>query len=179
MYTKTQQKIKVINISMTSLFILATLSLSLLCDICEADKISDLCILTPNPSLCSQTLRSDPRARAGGADLRVFGEIILEKSKIATQNVTTIAKSIGGEIANTCVETSVDAIDKLTKCVDYLKKPGSTSARDLYRIGSLARDDVASCDHLLGSREPAELKATSQKAQDLIDVLVIIANFLN
>ncbi|GFP91086.1 pectinesterase inhibitor [Phtheirospermum japonicum] len=161
---------------MASLFILATLSLSLLC-ICQADKIFDLCSLTPNPSLCSQTIRSDPRSY--GADLRSWGKIIIEKSKIATRNVITIAKLAGGEIANSCVETGGDAIDKLNECVGYLKKLGRASARELYSIGSLAFENVASCDHLLGSREPAELKAASQKAQDLIDVLLVIANFLN
>ncbi|KAL3624461.1 hypothetical protein CASFOL_031129 [Castilleja foliolosa] len=160
---------------MNSLFIFATFSLSLLY-ISQADLISDVCSKTLNPSLCIQTLRSDPAAR--GADLRGLGQIIIPKAKAATQNVITIAKSIGGPIARTCVETSTSAIDNLNECIGYLKKSDKTSINDLQTKAGAAETDVGTCDDEFEDREPAKLKAASQKAQGLIGVLVAIASKL-
>ncbi|GFP97298.1 pectinesterase inhibitor [Phtheirospermum japonicum] len=160
---------------MTSFFLLATLSLSLVC-ICQADLISDVCSKTINPSLCTQTLKSNPSAPK--ADLRGLGQIIIPIAKAATQNVITISKSIGGPIADTCIETSTDAIDNLDECVGYLKKSDKASISDLQTKASAASTDVGTCDDEFGDSEPAKLKAASQKAQDLISVLLAIANKL-
>ncbi|GFP80613.1 pectinesterase inhibitor [Phtheirospermum japonicum] len=156
-------------------FILAVLSLSLLCS-CQADLVSKVCNETTNPPLCLQTLGSDPRARE--ADLRGLAQIIIEKSVGAVQDVATNAKSIGGKKADTCVEVSGVAIDDLKQCTDYLKDLSRAASSEISTAGSDALRNVATCDHEFGDGEPAKLKAASQKAQDLINVLLFIANNL-
>ncbi|KAL3616169.1 hypothetical protein CASFOL_039559 [Castilleja foliolosa] len=161
---------------MASPFISAIFFLSLLC-ICQADDlISRICPKTTNPPLCFQTLRSDPRA--GGADLRGLAKIIIEKSINAVQDVIANAKSIGGEKANTCVETSRVAIDELNQCVGYLNETSRATGSEIVAISWDAIRNVATCDHEFGSDEPPKLKTASQKVQDLINVLIFIANNL-
>ncbi|KAL3624459.1 hypothetical protein CASFOL_031127 [Castilleja foliolosa] len=135
---------------MKFIFILATLSLSLFF-IGQAD---------PKP------------------DLPALGQTLAKNAIIAAQDVIKIAKSIGGEIADTCVETSHDAIDNLNECIGYLKKLDKSSIDDLKTKASAALTDVGTCDDEFGSGEPANLKAANKKTQDFISALLSLAGQL-
>ncbi|KAL3624458.1 hypothetical protein CASFOL_031126 [Castilleja foliolosa] len=135
---------------MKSIFILATLSLSLFF-IGQAD---------PKP------------------DLPALGQTLAKNAITAAQDVIKIAKSIGGEIADTCVETSNDAIDNLNECIGYLKKLDKSSIDDLKTKASAALTNVGTCDDEFGSGEPANLKAANKKAQDFISALLSLAGQL-
>ncbi|KAL7154951.1 hypothetical protein ABFS83_03G039100 [Erythranthe nasuta] len=164
---------------MASVFVLAILSLSLLFISCEADLIGTVCAKSVNPSLCTNILRSDPRART--ADLRGLGQISVEKAKAATQDTISAAKSVGGSgkpAAETCVSVCGDAIDNLNQCSAYLKASGRARIGDLQTKGSAALTDVSTCDDEFGDSEPANVKQASRKAQDIIDMLLVVANSL-
>ncbi|KAI3465247.1 hypothetical protein Pfo_021910 [Paulownia fortunei] len=165
---------------MASFFLFASLSLAFLLCVCQADLIADVCSKSVNPSLCTQVLTSDPRSR--GADLRGLGQIIIEKAKAATQDTINVAKSVSGggneQKSSTCVETCGDAIDNLNQSSSLLKASGGRSISDLQTKGSAALTDVSTCDDEFGESEPAKLKDASRRAQDLIDVLLVIANSL-
>ncbi|KAI3460139.1 hypothetical protein Pfo_016802 [Paulownia fortunei] len=164
---------------MASLFLLASIVLVFLCN-CQADLIGDVCSKSSNPSLCNQALRSDPRSR--GADLRGLGQIIIEKARAATQATINVAKSVANGSnkgkANTCMETCNDAKHSLNDCQKLLKAHDRSSISTLKSAGAAALTDVGTCDDEFGATEPPKLKQASRKAQDLIDVLLVIANGL-
>ncbi|GER30045.1 plant invertase/pectin methylesterase inhibitor [Striga asiatica] len=161
---------------MASFFILTTFSLSLLCA-CHADIITDLCPSTRNPDFCIKTLEADPAARAA-RDLRAFGQAVVTKCKDLTERVIAAAKPARGPAADECVEASKAAIENLNDCSRYLKATGRASSSDLQTAGFEAQENVATCDHQFGSREPAKLKLASREAQDLIDIIPHIASLL-
>ncbi|PIN11602.1 hypothetical protein CDL12_15787 [Handroanthus impetiginosus] len=162
---------------MASLILLVSLSLAFLCT-SQADLIDDVCKKALNPSFCTQVLRSDSRSR--GADLRGLGLIIVEKSKVDVNDALSVAKSVKNngnkEIIDTCVETFSESIDNLNECSELLKKFNRGLISDLQTKGSTALTDAGTCDDEFGSREPPKLKTVSRKAQDLIDILLAIAN---
>ncbi|KAI3465248.1 hypothetical protein Pfo_021911 [Paulownia fortunei] len=160
-------------------FLLASLSLAFLCN-SQADLIGDVCSKSINPSLCNRSLRSDPRSR--GADLRGLGQISIDNAKAATQTTLKVANSLASgpdrEKAKTCVETCGDAIDNLNQCRGLLNGRSRRSISDLQTKGSAALTDISTCDDEFGGSEPAKLKQASRRAQDLVDVLLVIANRL-
>ncbi|KAL7154953.1 hypothetical protein ABFS83_03G039300 [Erythranthe nasuta] len=163
---------------MASIFFCAFLSLSLaiLSISCEVDLIGNVCSQSTNPSLCNNILTSDPRSRT--ADLRGLGQILVENAKAATQDTINVANSIGGGKASTCVSVCGDAIDNLNQCSTFLKRSDRASVSDLQTKGSAALTDVGTCDDEFGDSEPANLKQASRKAQDIIDMLLVVANSL-
>lgn len=157
---------------MASFFLLASLSLSFLCN-CHGDLISDVCSKALNPSLCTQTLNSDPRSR--GADVKGLGQIVIEKAEAATNDAIRVVKSISTEknkeIVDVCVETFKDAIDDLINCSQLLKKG---SKGDLEAKGSGALTNVGTCDDEFEESEPPKVKMATKRAQDIIDILLVI-----
>ncbi|KAL8490179.1 hypothetical protein ACS0TY_025910 [Phlomoides rotata] len=160
---------------MASLFLLASLALAFLCN-CQADLISDVCSIAINPSLCTQTLRSDPRSR--GANLKGLGQIAIVKAEAATQNAIRVVKSFSGKfkaIVDTCVETFNDAIGDLKESSQALK---AGNKGDVQTRGSSALTNAGTCDDEFGGKEPPRVKAASKTAQDIIGILLAIANKL-
>lgn len=161
---------------MASLPLLATtLFFTLLCFSQANNLIAQICSKAVNPSLCTQVLTSDPRSSQ--ADLRGLGHVILEKSATATSDVVSIVKSLGGGAADVCVETCGSSIDDLHKCSDLLDSCGGASCKgDLQTLGSAAHTNVVTCDDAFGGGGPQKLKEATKRAQDLIDVFLVIAN---
>lgn len=165
------------------ILILCTIVLMLWCR-CEADLIANVCSKSINPSLCTQALESDPRSR--GADLRGLGQIIVEKSAAATNDTMGAVKSVSGAndtgAVDVCMETCTDALDDLSDCSQLLKAGGSASKADLQTKASAAITNVQTCDDEFqeeeGGAEPPQVKEASNRAKDLIDVFLVIANSL-
>lgn len=155
------------------------LSLALLSQ-CQADLIGDICAKANNPSLCTQTLRSDPRS--SGANARTLAGIALEKAVSATQASVSVAKSLSNPKIkakiDTCIEVFGDAIDTLQECKPLLPRADPVSKSDLQTKGSAALTDVDTCSDDFGSDEPAQLKQASAKAYTLVEVFLIIVNTL-
>ncbi|KAL8494587.1 hypothetical protein ACS0TY_025423 [Phlomoides rotata] len=160
---------------MASLFLLASLALASIY-ISQADLISDICKQAVNPSLCTQTLTSDPRSR--GADLKGLGQIAIEKGEAATHDAIGVVMSFSGKfkaVVETCVETFNNAIDNLKESSQALNagRKGDVQAK-----GSGALSNAETCDDEFGESEPAKVKKASKRAQDIIDILLVIANKL-
>ncbi|KAL8490176.1 hypothetical protein ACS0TY_025907 [Phlomoides rotata] len=159
---------------MASLFLLALTLASI--STCQADLISDVCKQAVNPSLCTQTLTSDPRFR--GADLKGLGQIAIEKGEAATQDAIRVVKSFSGKfkpIVETCVETFNDAINDLKESSQAMN---AGRKGDVHVKGSAALSNAGTCDDEFGESEPATVKAASKRAQDIIGILLVVANKL-
>lgn len=166
-----------------SLVYLATLSLELtFLFICKADLSGKICSQVSNPSLCKRTLTSDPRFR--GADLRVLGEIIIDKSIPATILVKNVAKkyrkgsSIDVSRADECIELAGDSGDALTECKSLIKSRDRFNISTLGVRASAAMADLETCNDDYGSKEPVKIERATGIAKDLIEVLVVIASYL-
>ncbi|EPS58195.1 hypothetical protein M569_16620, partial [Genlisea aurea] len=152
-----------------TLFLASTLAV-------HADLIDNVCKTTVKPRFCETELRSNPRSR--GANLSLLGQIAIAKASVATKSAIAAANAAknkkNAEIIDTCVETFGDAIDNLKECKVLIKTHGAKN--DLQTKASAAYTDAGTCDDEFGDSEPANLKAASQRAQDLISVLLAVAN---
>ncbi|KAH6764948.1 hypothetical protein C2S52_013954 [Perilla frutescens var. hirtella] len=145
---------------------------------CEADLISGFCSKSNNPSLCDQTLRSNPRSR--GADARGLANITLGNALSATQALVRVAKSVSNptnkEIIDTCIENFDDASDNLKECKALIQKKDKASIGTLVTEASAALTDVDTCSDEFGAKEPPQLKQATAKAYTFVQLLLIIAN---
>ncbi|KZV45137.1 mediator of RNA polymerase II transcription subunit 33A [Dorcoceras hygrometricum] len=156
-----------------SLVYLPTISLALtfVC-ICKASLTDKICSQASNPSLCKRTLTSDPRHRT--EDLRVLGEIIIDKSIPATLKVKTIAKKYrkGSPIeisrADECIQLASDSSDALRECKSLIKSHNRFNISTLGVTASAAMTNLETCNDDYGKREPAEIKLATGVAKDLI-----------
>lgn len=158
-------------------FLIIVISLALLSQ-CQADLIGNLCAKSNNPSLCSQTLRSDPRSK--GANARTLAGIALDKAVSTTQASISVAKTVSspgikGKI-DTCIEVFGDALDTLQECKPLIPRLDRISISDLQTKGSAALTDVDTCGDDFGANEPPQLKQASAKAFTFVELLLIIVN---
>lgn len=161
------------------LFLLASLSLAFLCT-CEANLISMICSRAVNRPLCTQVLKSDPRAR--GADLRDLGLIIIQKAEFAVNDAIMIVYSItdrkAKNIVETCERTGNNAIDDLYACSKLIKRINVLGIKGkIQAAGAAAMTNVGKCGVEFGDyKEPDYVKAAYRKAHDLINILLVIIN---
>lgn len=153
--------------------IFVALAVALL-SICQADLIGDFCAKSNNPTLCTNTLRSDPRSK--GADARGLATIAIGKAQEATRASINVAKSLlnsGNKgIISTCIENFSNAVANLKECETQLNKRDIGTLRS---IGSAALTDIGTCSDEFGAKEPPQLKEASGKA----DTFVHFANFVD
>ncbi|KAL0432593.1 UNVERIFIED_CONTAM: hypothetical protein Slati_2593600 [Sesamum latifolium] len=139
---------------MASRFLLASISLALLCS-------------------CPVFVESDLRADA---------QAVIQQAEAATKDVIKVVKSVetGGNkgIVETCIETSEGAIDNLQDSKELLKARDQASIETLRARAAGALTDVGTCDDEFGDSEPAQVTAATKKAQDLISQLLVIVNKL-
>ncbi|KAL7127592.1 hypothetical protein ABFS83_14G263300 [Erythranthe nasuta] len=166
-----------------SVFLLVTVTIAyfmMICKSSEADLISKVCTTARNPSLCNQVLRSDPRSK--GSDLAGLGAIIVEKGKDAVKAATNVIKSIPpvgrakGGVTDTCIELFTDAVDYLNDCKQNLRSRDRDALR---RNASGALVGVETCDDGFtedGGVEPPEAARADRRAEDIIQVLLVIAS---
>ncbi|KAL6504309.1 hypothetical protein OROGR_026232 [Orobanche gracilis] len=150
--------------------------------VAQTRLISYICSKSRNSDTCFRALMSDPRSSHG--DIKILGEIIIEKSQAATQAAINVTKSVENndnkEIIETCIETQNDAKDMLKECLVLLEKASydEPSKSSLNNAASAALTYVGTCDDEFGSSEPPKLKRASRYAQDLIDVLLVISKII-
>ncbi|KAL8030110.1 hypothetical protein ABFX02_14G267000 [Erythranthe guttata] len=150
-------------------FMLVTVTIALFMIICkssEADLISKVCSSARNPSLCNQVLRSDPRSK--GSDLAGLGAIVVEKGQDAVRAATDVIKSIP--------PLFTDAVDYLNDCKQNLRSRDRDALR---RNASGALVGVETCDDRFtedGGVEPPEVARADRRAEDIIQVLLVIAS---
>jgi pectinesterase inhibitor-like protein len=170
--------------SLSKSFTLFFLSLALLCCFTFADLIDDVCRGTRNPSLCSKSLRSDPRSR--GADLKLLGQISIDLATKSAKSGVTLVTNLKNAakdpklkgIYDTCLETYDDSVDSLFESSVDLKN-GDFLGMNLQ--ASAAETDIDTCDESFTEAhvaEPAQLKAASQNIQDLCGIILVISNRL-
>ena len=144
---------------------------------CQADLIDDFCVKSNNPTLCTNTLRSDPRSK--GADARGLATIAIKKAEEATRASINVVKSLlnsgNKEIISTCIENFSSAVTNLKECESLLNRRDIGTLRS---IGSAALTDVGTCSDEFGANEPAKLKEASGKADTFVQLLLIIASAL-
>ncbi|XP_075507522.1 pectinesterase inhibitor-like [Primulina tabacum] len=160
--------------------LLAILSIASLCYCINANLIQQICSKSTNPSLCTKSLRSDPRSRS--ADLRGLGHITINKARAASQVTQRVAISLstGGTKAraDACVEYCTDAIELLNDCSALLRDRSGRTIDDVKTKGSAALTDISTCDDEFGPEEPKKLRNASRTTQDLMDIFLVIANLL-
>ncbi|GER37494.1 plant invertase/pectin methylesterase inhibitor [Striga asiatica] len=164
---------------MASLFIiLATLSLSLLCN-CRADLISDVCSATKIPDFCTKTLRSNPAACAA-PDVKSLGIIVVGIAKSAIQDLIAVTKKIGGPRVE-CVEIDNSAIEDIDEILNYLTKPDSSMivTKDDFLVNvSRVNIDMDTCEDEFGGGEQDGLKTATDQAESTVRILYGIGNKL-
>ncbi|XP_059630022.1 pectinesterase inhibitor-like [Cornus florida] len=145
--------------------------------------INSICSSTHNPSLCVQSLKSDPRTAS--ADLKGLGGIsidIAQSNAKSTYNMilslikrTTDPKLKGRY--DTCRENYDDSISDLDESRQLLKS-GDYAGLNIH--ASAALDGGETCnDNFEGPpAEPAQLKQANQRLEDLCSIILVISNRL-
>ncbi|KAL1541104.1 pectinesterase inhibitor-like [Salvia divinorum] len=144
---------------------------------CEADLIGDFCLKSNNPTLCTNTLRSDPLSK--GADARGLATIAIKKAEEATLASINVAKSISNignkGVISTCIENFSNAGANLKECESLINKRDVGTLRS---TGSASLTDISTCSDEFGGKEPPQLKEATGKAYTFVQLLLIIANTL-
>ncbi|XAR62528.1 Pectinesterase [Bertholletia excelsa] len=145
----------------------------------SADLISDVCKTTQNPSLCEQTLRSDPHA--AGADLKGLGFISIGISQTNAKQTSGIIASLQKQATDpklkerlgTCAETNSDAIDNLNEANQALKNNDIATFRTR---ASAALDGPVTCDDSFEGppAEPSQLQQANKKLEGLISTVLAV-----
>lgn len=165
---------------MASFLVLISLSLTVLVYNCEADLIDSICVKSVNPSLCNTTLRSDPHS--GEFKIVALGQIAISNAGSATKNVLKVAKTLSSgpdkQKAETCAQACKEAVDYVDKCRYLLLFGSRKSVADIRTKALAASKDIATCDSVFRGSEPPQLKQASRQAQDLVDVIKVIADDL-
>ncbi|KAJ0950208.1 putative pectinesterase inhibitor domain-containing protein [Helianthus annuus] len=142
-----------------------------------ADLINEICQQTVDPSLCSNSLRSDPRS--ANANLTTLGRISIKNAqKSAKAAKKLIHKAINSSSYTQCVALYDDAISNTKKCKKALK---SRDYGQLNTFVSAAMTDASLCDGSFGRgvQGPPQLKFESIKLQGLCNIILVISNSLS
>ncbi|KAI3696576.1 hypothetical protein L6452_28960 [Arctium lappa] len=143
----------------------------------SADLINRICELTNDPSLCSNSFRSDPRST--NANLTILGRISIKNAqksaKVAKKLIHKASKS--GNYTE-CLSIYDDAISNLKKCKKAFK---SHDYGQLSTLVSGAMTDASMCDGSFGRgvQGPPQLKFASIKLQVLCNIILVISNVLS
>ncbi|PSS30742.1 Pectinesterase, partial [Actinidia chinensis var. chinensis] len=93
-----------------------------------ADLISQVCSKTLNPSLCSDTLKSDPRSAT--ADLKGLGQISIDKAQTNAKQASGTIASLSKQATDPKVKNLINACDRALAalsepvgCDNSFKKP--------------------------------------------------------
>ncbi|KAL6512806.1 hypothetical protein OROMI_034676 [Orobanche minor] len=155
-----------------SLFISATLSLSLFC-ICHANMIPDLCSKSLYKTFCINTLR-----QSRCSQLKCMGQFIFSRAITATTDVKkTVPKQGDKKDAYVdCVTLIDNATSDLKKGSDELNAYGAskTVGNDINTAASAAMTDLETC--LDGYKRAENLKTAITNAKNFLDVLLVISN---
>lgn len=160
--------------------VITFVSLALLLSTCHAYLISDFCSKSINPSLCNQVAGSDPRTK--GADAASLAAIAIEKAEAALRASVSVAKSVTSrsnkQIIDTCIENFDEAASNLKECKELINRRSWASARALESKGAAAMSDIETCSDEFGEKEPRQLKEATEKANALVELLLIIIKSL-
>ncbi|XP_057481742.1 pectinesterase inhibitor-like [Actinidia eriantha] len=149
-----------------------------------ADLISQVCSKTLNPSLCSDTLKSDPRSAT--ADLKGLGQISIDKAqsnaKQASGTIASLSKQTTDpkvkNLINGCGTDYQDAVDELNEATQSLKFGDIFSLR---QRALAALSYPVGCDNSFKKppvTEPLVLKQANTKLEGLCSVVVAVADKL-
>ncbi|XP_076932507.1 pectinesterase inhibitor-like [Bidens hawaiensis] len=141
------------------------------------DLINEVCQQTLDPSLCSNSLRSDPRSTHGS--LFVLGRISIKNAKKSAKAARkVIQKATNSSNYTQCKALYEDAISNIKKCKKALK---SHDYGQLNTFISGAMTDASLCDGSVGRgvQGPPQLNFYSIKLQGLCNVILVISNGLS
>ncbi|KAL0406560.1 UNVERIFIED_CONTAM: hypothetical protein Slati_3969900 [Sesamum latifolium] len=154
--------------------------LLLLLTISQAHLIDDVCSKSGNPSLCNSILKSDPQY--AGAQIHKLGEIIVKKAILSTQAALEVAKSYTDAVnkpkCDVCAKSYTNAINNLNDCQRLVNTNDRGSITTLRTRLSAIKTEVATCDNQFGESQPFMMKAASRQCQEVISVLLDIANHM-
>ncbi|KAK4387238.1 hypothetical protein Sango_2594400 [Sesamum angolense] len=150
----------------------------LLLNISHAHLIKDICLKSDNPPLCNQILSSDPQCSE--AQIPKLCEIIMKKAIFYTQAALQVAKSfsigVNKEKCDACAKSYSNVINNLSDCQRLLNTNDKGSICTLRTRLSAIKIDVTTCDNQFGGSQPPMLKAANRQCQEVISVLLVIAN---
>ncbi|CAN4085969.1 unnamed protein product [Withania somnifera] len=168
---------------MTLSYISALLLVASLLSISRADLINDVCSKTQKPTICLSTLNGDPRSK--GANLEGLATISIDISLKNMQFARNLVNSLLKQATdpnlktryNSCLENYNDSID------DLKELPALLNSKDYLGLNvhaSAALDGPSTCDDNFTTlpAEAPQLKAASDKIQNLIDIILVISNLL-
>ncbi|GKD09238.1 pectinesterase inhibitor-like protein [Tanacetum coccineum] len=141
-----------------------------------ADLMDDICNQTHYPSLCFDSLKSDPRST--NASLTTLGHISIKNAqKSAKAARKLIHSSLNSKNYTECIALYEDAISKIKICKKALK------AHDYGQLNTFvagAMTDASLCDGSFGRgvQGPPQLKFVTPKLQGLCSIIVVISNSL-
>nr|GMD73989.1 pectinesterase inhibitor-like [Ipomoea batatas] len=146
-----------------------------------ADLVDTVCGKTPQPALCAQTLRADPRPKD---DLKALGLVAIDIATNQAKSGQALVQSLLSgatdpklkEILSSCLEHYSDSVDSLGKCPDLLR---SRDFGGLNSQASAALDSPGNCDDEFSegsAAEPPQLKDTSSKLQEFCSVVLVVSN---
>ncbi|XP_019180239.1 PREDICTED: pectinesterase inhibitor-like [Ipomoea nil] len=147
-----------------------------------ADLVDTVCGKTPQPALCTQTLRADPRSK--DADLNALGLVAIDIATNEAKSGQALVQSLLNgatdpnlkEIYSSCVEHYTNSVNSLGKCPDLLR------SRDFTRLNiqaSAALDNPGNCDEEFSegsAAEPPQVKDTSSKLQEFCNIVLVISS---
>ncbi|KAI3825974.1 hypothetical protein L1987_00013 [Smallanthus sonchifolius] len=142
-----------------------------------ADLVNEVCQQTIDPSLCSNSLRSDPRST--NANLTILGRISIKNAqKSAKAAKKLIHSAINSSNYTQCIALYDEAISNIKKCKKALK---SHDYGQLNTFISGAMTDASLCDGSFGRgiQGPPQLKFASIKLQGLCNIILVISNSLS
>lgn len=146
--------------------------------ILSVDLINEICQQTIDPSLCSKSLRSDPRS-TNNANLTILGRISIKNAQKSAKAARKMIHSVGGSSKyRECISLYDDAISNIKKCKKALK---GRDYGELNRFVSGAMTDASLCDGSFGRgvQGPPQLKFASIKLQALCNIILVISNILS
>ncbi|XP_055826187.1 pectinesterase inhibitor-like [Solanum dulcamara] len=166
-----------------TILIVSLLSISFTLTSVKADLIDEICSKTENKEVCYYALKEDPRSK--GANLEGLMTITIDlsqKNATFTCNLVSmlLKKAIDPKLTMryaSCLKNFNDANNNLEKLPDLLK---SKDYYGMHTNASAAIRDPFTCDNsfLEPPVEAPELKDASDKLRGLIDVILILINFL-
>ncbi|KAL0328330.1 UNVERIFIED_CONTAM: hypothetical protein Scaly_2265600 [Sesamum calycinum] len=152
--------------------------LLLLLTISQAHVIEEVCSKSENPSLCNSILRSDPQC--SGVQIQKLCDIIVKKAILSTQAALEVAKSydngVNKQKCDVCAKSYSNAINNLNDCQRLVNTNDTGSINTLRTRLSAVKTEVTACDNQFGESQPFMLKAASRSCQEMISVLLAIAN---
>ncbi|XP_059630023.1 pectinesterase inhibitor-like [Cornus florida] len=147
------------------------------------ELITSICSSTTNPSLCVQSLKSDPRTAS--ADLKGLGAISIDIAQSNAKSTLNMIVSLVKQTTDpklkgrydTCRENYDDSVSDFDECRKFLKS-GDYASLNTYASSALDGPDTCNDGFEGPPAEPPQLQAANKKLEGLCSIVLAISNRL-